>query len=255
MYLCCVAGLSWFRVQFFELWPLFKKSKFWKKSLYYSPWIFPKNGSEIIPNFYYIFLYILMYLCCVESLSWFRLQFFELWTLFKNSKFWKKSLYYSPWIFPKNGSKITKKFYYIFLNILMYLCCVASLSWFRLQFFELWPLFKNSKFWKNPCTIAHGFFQKMAPKSPKNFITFSYTHWCTYAVWKVWADSDFNFSSYDHFLKTPNFGKNPCTIAHGFFQKMAPKSQKNFITFSHTHMLCSKFELIPTSIFRVMTTF
>ena len=35
---------------------------------------------------------------------------------------------YSPWIFAKNGSKITKKFYYIFLYILMYLCCVASLS-------------------------------------------------------------------------------------------------------------------------------
>ena len=41
--------------------------------------------------------------------------------------------------------------------------------------------------------------------------------------------------SYDHFLKTPNFGKNPCTIAHGFFQKMAPKSLKIFITFSHTY--------------------
>ena len=26
---------------------------------------------------------------------------------------------YSPWFFPKNGSKITKKFYYIFLYILM----------------------------------------------------------------------------------------------------------------------------------------
>ena len=38
-----------------------------------------------------------------------------------------KSLYYSPWIFPKDGSEITKIFYYIFLYILMYLCCVASL--------------------------------------------------------------------------------------------------------------------------------
>ena len=35
-------------------------SKFWKKSLYYSPWFFPKNGSEIIKNFYYIFLYIII---------------------------------------------------------------------------------------------------------------------------------------------------------------------------------------------------
>ena len=66
------------------------------------------------------------------------------------------------------------------------------------------------------------------------------------------------FLSYDHFLKTPNFGKNHCTIVHGFFQKMAKKSPKNFITFFihiDVLMLCSKFELIPTSIFRVMTTF
>ena len=40
-----------------------------KYSQGYSPRFFPKNGSKIIPNFYYIFLYILMYLCCVASLS------------------------------------------------------------------------------------------------------------------------------------------------------------------------------------------
>ena len=58
----------------------------------------------------------------------------------------------------------------------MYLCCVASLSGFRLQFFELWPFKKWAKISKNHCTIAHAFFQKMAKKSPKIFITFSYTY-------------------------------------------------------------------------------
>ena len=163
-----------------------------KKSLYYSPWIFPKNGSEITKNFYYIFLYILMYLCCVASLSWFRLQFFELSPLFKNSKFWIKSLYYSPWIFPKNGSKITKNFYYIFLYILMYLCCVASLSWFRLQFFELQPFYKMSQNLK---------------KSPMDFF-------------KKWLRNHQKF------------------LLH-------------FLIHIYVLMLCSKFELIPTSIFRV----
>ena len=47
--------------------------------------------------------------------------------------------------------------------------------------------------------------------------------------------SDFNFSSYGHFKKTSKIWKNPCTIAHGFFQKMAPKSPKIFITFSYTY--------------------
>ena len=37
------------------------------------------------------------------------------------------------------------------------------------------------------------------------------------------------------FLKTPNFGKNHCTIVHAFFQKMAKKSPKIFITFSCTY--------------------
>ena len=145
MYRCCVASLSWFRLQFFELWPICKMSQNLKKSLYYSTVIFSDFGSEITKNFYYIFLYILMYWCCVASLSWFRLQFFELWPIYKMSQNLKKSLYYSPWIFPKNGSEITKNFYYIFLYILMYWCCVASLSWFRLQFFELWPIYKMSQ--------------------------------------------------------------------------------------------------------------
>ena len=145
MYWCCVASLSWFRLQFFKLWPIYKMSQNLKKSLYYSTVIFPKNGSKITKKFYYIFLYILMYWCCVASLSWFRLQFFKLWPIYKMSQNLKKSLYYSTVIFPKNGSKITKKFYYIFLYILMYWCCVASLSWFRLQFFELWPIYKMSQ--------------------------------------------------------------------------------------------------------------
>ena len=35
---------------------------------------------------------------------------------------------------------------------------------------------KRQNFKKNHCTIAHAFFQKMAKKSPKFFITFSYTY-------------------------------------------------------------------------------
>ena len=37
------------------------------------------------------------------------------------------------------------------------------------------------------------------------------------------------------FKNWPIFEKNPCTIAHAFFQKMAPKSQTIFITFSDTY--------------------
>ena len=44
--------------------------------------------------------------------------------------------------------------------------------------FELIPssIFRVTAILRKPCTIAHGFFQKMAPKSPPIFITFSYTY-------------------------------------------------------------------------------
>ena len=161
---------------------------------------FSKKWLQNHKFFYYIFSYILMYLCCVASLSWFRVQFFELWPLFKNSKFWKKSLYYSPWIFLKNGSKITKNFIYIFSYILMYLCCVASLSWFRVQFFELWPLFKNSKFWEKSLYYSPWIFPKKWLRNHQKILL-------------------------------------------------------HFLIHIDVLMLCSKFELIPTSIFQVMTTF
>ena len=73
MSLCYVEILSRFRLKIFELW-LFKKiSQFLKISLYYSPCFFPKNGSEITQNFYYIFRYTLMSYCYVEILNRFCL--------------------------------------------------------------------------------------------------------------------------------------------------------------------------------------
>ena len=43
--------------------------------------------------------------------------------------------------------------------------------------FQVMAILKNEPiFEKNPCTIAHGFFQKMVPKSPPIFITFSDTY-------------------------------------------------------------------------------
>ena len=53
-------------------------------------------------------------------------------------------------------------------------------------------------------------------------------------------------------------GQNHCTIAHAFFKKW-PKNHQKFLLHFLIHidvvMLCSKFELILTSIFQVMATF
>ena len=44
-----------------------------------------------------------------------------------------------------------------------------------------------------------------------------------------------NFRVMANFKNRPISEKIPCTIAHAFFQKMAPKSQKFFITFSDVY--------------------
>ena len=58
----------------------------------------------------------------------------------------------------------------IHIDVLM-LCSKFELS--PTSIFRVTVIFKNEP---KSCTIAHGFLQKMAPKSPKIFITFSYTY-------------------------------------------------------------------------------
>ena len=47
--------------------------------------------------------------------------------------------------------------------------------------FRVMIIFKNQPISQN-FPIAHAFFQKMAPKLPKIFITFSDTHRCSYVM-------------------------------------------------------------------------
>ena len=138
MYLCCVESLSWLQSKLDFLW-IFKFAQklgqnpctivqgFWPN--------FIKNEKTRIYQFYYIFWYIYMYLCCIESLSWFRSKLDFLW-IFKVAQklgqrpctiivqgFWPN--------FIKNKKTRILQLYYIFWYIYMYLCCVESLSWFR----------------------------------------------------------------------------------------------------------------------------
>ena len=45
-------------------------------------------------------------------------------------------------------------------------------------------------FEKAPCTITHGFFLKLASKSPQIFITSSNAYTCTYVLYIVSVDSN-----------------------------------------------------------------
>ena len=114
-----------------------------------------------------------MSLCYVESLSQFQLKFFELRLFKKIGRFLKKSLYYSPRFFHKIGHKFL-------LHFLIHIDVLKLCSKFELiptSIFQVTAILrKHQNFEKNHCTIAHGFFQNMAPKSRKIFITFSYTY-------------------------------------------------------------------------------
>ena len=69
------------------------------------------------------------------------------------------------------------------------------------------------------------------------------------------SDSDLNFSSYSHFKNEPKSEKYPRLYSPWFFPKngseITPKFLLHFLIHIDVFMLCSKFELIPTSIFQV----
>ena len=84
-----------------------------------------------------------MYLCYVESLSSFRLQFFKLWPFFKIGQFLKNTLYYSPCFFPKNGSENAKKFLLHFLIHIDVLMLCRKFELIPTSIFQVMAIFKN----------------------------------------------------------------------------------------------------------------
>ena len=144
MYLCCVESLSWFRSKLDFLW-IFKVAQKSGQSpctiVHGLGPNFTKNEKERILHFYNFFWYIYMYLCCVESLSWFRSKLDFLW-IFKVAQKSGQSpctIVHGLWPnFIKNEKERILHFYNFFWYIYMYLCCVESLSWFRSKLDFLW---------------------------------------------------------------------------------------------------------------------
>ena len=99
---------------------------------------------------------------------------FRVMAIFKMSHFQKNTLYYSPCkIWLRNYQKFLLHFL-IHIDVLI-LCRkfeqIPSSNFRVMTILKIQPIFE-----KFPCTIVHAFFQKMAPKSPKIFITFSDTY-------------------------------------------------------------------------------
>ena len=101
---------------------------------------FIKNEKKRIHHFYYIFWYIYMYLCCVESLSWFRSKLDFLRIFLSCSKIGSKSLYYSTGSSAKFHQKWKEENSPFLLHFLMHvhvlmLCIKFELILIKIGFF------------------------------------------------------------------------------------------------------------------------
>ena len=82
----------------------------------YSPWFFPKNGSEITPNFYIHFLIHIDVLVLYRKFELTPTNNFRVISIFKNKPiFEKKTMDYSPCFFSKKWLKNHPKFLLHFL--------------------------------------------------------------------------------------------------------------------------------------------
>ena len=84
-----------------------------------------------------------MYLCCVESLSRFRLQFFKLWPFLKMAQNLKKSLYYSPCFFSKKWPRNHPKFLLHFLIHIDVLKLCRKFESIPTSIFQVTAILKN----------------------------------------------------------------------------------------------------------------
>ena len=139
----------------------------------------------------------------------------------------------------------------------MYLCCVASLSLFRLQFFKLRPLLKIGQNLKK--SLYHAFFKKWAKNDPQFLLHFLID------IDVLMMCSQFELIPTSIFQVTATFKNRPksekITVLYSpcLFSKKWAKNDPQFLLHFLIHidvlMLCSKFEPISSSIFQVTATF
>ena len=141
----------------------------------------------------------------------------------------------------------------------MPLCYVESLSWFRLQFFDLWPFLKMANFWKIPCTIAHGFFFKKWLRNHPQFLLHFLIHIDVLMLCRKFELIPTSIFRFMAIFKNGQFSKNTLYYSPWFFFKKwlrnHPQFLLHFLIYIDVLMLCRKFELNLSSIFQVMAIF
>ena len=240
MYLCCVESLNWFRSKL-DFLRIFKVAP----KLGQSPCTivqctrpnFAKNEKERILHFYNFIWCIYMYLCCVESLNWFRSK----WDFLRIFKVAPKSGQSPCTIvqgtrlnFAKNEKERILHFYNFIWCIYMYLCCVESLNWFRskLDFLRIFKVAPKSG--QSPCTIVQGTRPNFAKNEKERILYFYNFIWCIY-MYLCCVESLNWFRSKLDFLRifkvAPKSGQSPCTIVQGFWPNFAKNEKERILHF------------------------
>ena len=178
-----------------------------------------------------------MYLCCVESLSWFQSKLDFLWIFKVTQKSGQSpcTIVHGHWPnFIKIGKERISHFYYIFWCIYMYLCCVENLSRFQSKLDFLWILKVTQKSGQSPCTIVHGHWPNFIKIGKERILHFYYIFWCIY-MYLCCVESLSRFQSKLDFLwifkVTQKSGQSPCTIVHGHWPNFIKIGKERILHF------------------------
>ena len=186
MFSCYVEILCWYRskLDFLQIFKVAQKLGQSPCTIVQGRWPnFIKNAKVRILHFYYIFWYTYMFLCCVESLSWFqsKLDFVRIFKFAQKSGKTPCTIVQRRWLnFIKNGKVRILHFYYIFWYTYMFICCVEILSWFRSKLDFLWILEVAQKLGQSPCTIVQGHWPNFIKNGKVKILHFYYIFWYVY---------------------------------------------------------------------------
>ena len=135
--------------------------------------VYSKKWLQNHPNFLLHFLIHIDVLMLCSKFELIPTSIFQVTVILKKRQKLKSTQGYSPWFFPKKWLQNHPKFLLHFLIHIDVLMLCSKFELIPTNIFRVTAILRKLQKSK---AIAHGFFQKMAPKSPQIFITFSDTY-------------------------------------------------------------------------------
>ena len=178
-----------------------------------------------------------MFLCCLESFSWFRSKLDFLQILKVAPKSGRRPCTIVQGLRPnfiKNGKERILHFYNFFWYIYMFLCYVSSLSrfWSKLDFLQIFKVAPKSG--QRPCTIVQGLRPNFIKNGKERILHFYNFFWYIYmflcyvsSLSRFWSKLDF----LQIFKVAPKSGQRPCTIVQGLRPNFIKNGKERILHF------------------------